>query len=84
MRNFIAGSGKTLDEALHRRADEVITELCASCLRQGDRWQVDDPDTFDTTEIEASFDAIDRALQWLNNHEDIVAHHDITNPEDEW
>lgn len=84
MRNSIAGYGETLDEALHRRADELITELCASYLRQGDRWEADDPDTFDTTEIQASFDAVERALQWLNNHEDIVAQHEIIYPEDKW
>lgn len=84
MRNAIAGYGETLDEALHRRADELITELCASYLRQEDRWQADDPDSVDMTEIQAGFDAIDQALQWLNNHEAIVAQLDITYPEDKY
>lgn len=83
MRNSIAGFGETLDEALHRRADEIITELCASYLRQDDRWLVDDPDSLDMTDIYAGEDATNRARQWLNDHEDIVTQHNITYPEDE-
>jgi hypothetical protein len=83
MRNSIAGFGETLDEALHRRADEIITELCASYLRQDDRWLVDDPDSLDMTDIQAGEDATNRARQWLNDHGDIVTQHNITYPEDE-
>lgn len=83
MRNSIAGFGETLDEALHRRADEIITELCTSYLRQDDRWLVDDPDSLDMTDIHAGEDAADRARQWLNDHGDIVTQHNITYPEDE-
>jgi hypothetical protein len=84
MRNSIADHGETLDEALHRRADELITELCASYVRQDDRWLAEDPDSVDTTEIQAAFDGIDHALQWLNNHKEIVTQLDITYPEDKW
>ena len=84
IRNSIADYGETLDEALHRRADELITELCASYVRQDDRWLADDPDSVDTTEIQAAFDGIDQALQWLNDHEEIVARLGITYPEDKW
>lgn len=81
MRNSIADYGETLDGALHRRADELITELCASYVRQDDRWLADDPDSIDTTEIQAAFDGIDQARQWLNDHEEIVALLEITYPE---
>lgn len=84
MRSSIADFGETLDEALHRRADEIITEVCASYVRQDNRWIVDDPDSVDATEMQASFDGIERALQWLNDHEEIVARLDITYPEDKW
>ncbi|TKX66195.1 MULTISPECIES: hypothetical protein [Halorubrum] len=83
MRNSVAGYGETLDEALHRRADEVITEVCASYVRQDDRWGADESDSFDTTEADAYFDSLYRARQWLNAHEDIVAQRGITYPEDE-
>ncbi|WP_336337388.1 hypothetical protein [Haloarcula brevis] len=84
MRSSIADYGEILDEALHRRADELITELCASYVRQDDRWLAEDPDSVDTTEIQAAFDGIDQALQWLNDHEEIVARLGITYPEDKW
>lgn len=84
MRNSIAEFGETLDEALHRRADEVITEVCASFVRQDDRWIVNDPDSVDMTEIQSAFDGIERALQWLNNHNEIVERLKITYPEDKW
>jgi hypothetical protein len=83
MRNSIAGYGETLDEALHHRADEVITEVCASYVRQDDRWGGDESDTIDSTEAQAYVDSLYRARQWLNDHEDIVAQHGITYPEDE-
>ena len=82
MRNSIAGYGESLDEALHHRSDEIITELCASYLRQDDRWQVDNPDSVDMTEIQASVDAREQALQWLQNHQKIVYQLDITSPKD--
>lgn len=84
MRKSVADFGELLDEALHRRADEVITEICASYVRQDDRWMVGDPDSVDTTEIQAAFDGIERALEWLNDHGEIVARLGITYPEDKW
>jgi len=84
MRNSIADYGEASDEALHRRADEIITELCASYVRQDDRWMADDPDSVTTTEIQAAFDGIEEAIQWLNDHEEIVERLEITYPEDEW
>lgn len=83
-RNSIADFGEILDEALHRRTDEIITELCASYVRQDDRWIVEDPDSVDMTEIQSAFDGIDRALQWLNNHGEIVERLGITYPKDKW
>ena len=82
MRNSIAGYGESLDEALHHRSGEIITELCASYLRQDDRWQVGDPDSVDMTEIQASVDASEQALQWLQNHQKIVYQQEITYPKD--
>lgn len=84
MWTFIADFREGVDEALHRRADEVITELCASYVRQDDRWMVDDPDSVSTTEMQAAFDGIERALDWLNNHDEIVERLGITYPEDKW
>jgi len=82
MRNSIAGYGEKLDEALHYRADEIITELCASYLRQDDRWRVDDPDSVDMTEIQTAVDARETALQWLQDHQTIVYQLDIRYPND--
>lgn len=84
MRGTIAEFGEALDEALHRRADEIITEICASLVRQDDRWIADDPDSVDTTEMQAASDGIDNAIQWLDDHEEIVERLDITYPEDKW
>ena len=84
MGNSIANFGEALDEALHRRADEIIKELCASYVRQDDRWMADDPDSVTTTEIQAAFDGIEEAIQWLNDHEEIVERLEITYPEDDW
>lgn len=84
MRSSIADFGETLDEAIHRRADEIITEVCASYVRQDDRWIVDDPDSVDATEMQASFDGIEQALHWLDDHEEITERLDITYPEDKW
>lgn len=83
-RSSIANFGETLDEALHRRADEIVTELCASYVRQDDRWMVDDPSSVGATEMQAAFDGIERALEWLNNHDEIVEQLEITYPEDKW
>lgn len=82
IRETLTGYGADIDEELHRRADEIITELCASYVRQDERWIADDPDTVDTTEIQAAFDGIERALWWLGNHEQIVERLEITYPED--
>jgi hypothetical protein len=82
MRKAVAGYGEVIDEELHRRADEIITEVCASFIRQDDKWIVDDPDSFDTTDIQAAFDGKERALRWLNNHDHIVERLDISYPED--
>ena len=82
LRNTIAGMGETLDEALHRRADEVITEICASYVRQDDRWIVDDPDSVDMTEIQAAVDGKQEAHRWLDDHQEIVDTLNITYPED--
>ncbi len=84
MRNSIADYGETLDEALHRQADELITKLCASYVRKDDRLLAEDLDSVDTTEIQAALDGIDQALQWLNNHEEIVARLGIRYPKDKW
>lgn len=62
----------------------MITIPCASCVRQDDRWLVDNPDSVDPTEIQAAFHGVDRALQWLNGHNEIVVRVDITYAEDEW
>lgn len=84
MWTFIADFREGINKALHRRADEVITELCASCVRQDDRWMVEDSDSMDSTEIQAAFDGIEEALWWLDDHEEIVERLGITYPEDKW
>lgn len=82
MRAAIVEFGEVLDEEIHRRADEIITELCASLVRQDDRWIADDPDSVDTTQIQAAYDAIQQSRWWLNDHEEIVDRLDISYPED--
>ena len=84
MRNSLAGFGEVLDEEIHRRADEVISEVCASYVRQDERWIVDDPDSVDSTEMQAAFDGMDQALNWLSEHEEIIDRLNITYPEDKW
>ena len=84
MRGSIAEFGEVLDEEIHRRADEVITKVCASYVRQDGRWMVDDPDSMGSTEIQAAFDGIEQALWWLDDHEEIVERLEISYPEDKW
>ena len=82
MRAAMSEWGEVFDEEIHRRVDEIITEVCASIVRQDDRWIADDPDDVDTTEIQAAFDAIERANWWLDDHREIVERLNITVPED--
>ncbi|MFC6720232.1 hypothetical protein [Halobacteriaceae bacterium SHR40] len=84
MRVVMAEWGEVLNEEIHRRADEIITEVCASFVRQDDRWIADDSDDVDTTEIQAAFDGIERAIWWLDDHRKIVERLHITYPEDKW
>jgi hypothetical protein len=84
IRTEIAEFGAVVDEQIHRRANEVVSELCASYLRQDARWEVDEPDCLDMTEAQASMDAIQESLRRLDDHEDIVQRLDLTYPEDKW
>lgn len=78
----IVDVSEPLDQAVHRRANESVAELCASYLRHEDRWMVDNPDRVTTTEMQAADDAAFIARRWLNDHQEIVQRLDITYPDD--
>ena len=84
VRTNIAEFGEALDEAIHRRANEIVAQLRASLIRQEDRWIADDPDSVDMTDIHAATDAIHLSIRWLNDHEEIVDRLNLTYPEDKW
>lgn len=82
VRTNIAKFGEDLDEAIHRRANEIVAQLRASLIRQDDRWIADDPDSVDRTQVQAAMDAIHQSQRWLDDHEEIVDRLELTYPED--
>lgn len=84
MRGAVTEFGEVVDEELHRRADEIVTKIAASYVRQDDRWMIEDPDAAEAMDMNAAFEGIDESLRWLKNHEEIVERLAITYPEDEW
>jgi hypothetical protein len=83
VRTNIAEFGEDLDEAIHRRANEIVAQLRASLIRQDDRWIADDPDSVDRTQVQAAMDAIHLSHRWLDDHEEVVDRLELTYPEDE-
>lgn len=83
VRTNIAEFGEVLDEAIHRRANEIVAQLRASLIRQDDRWIADEPDSVDRTQVQAAMDAIHQSHRWLDDHEEIVDRLELTYPEDE-
>lgn len=83
LRSNVAELGVVLDDQIHRRANEVIANMCASIVRQDEEWIADDPDSVGMTDIHAMEDAIHEASSWLDAHEEVVNRLELTYP-DRW
>ena len=84
VRSNVAKVGELFDNQIHQRANELIASVCASIVRQEDRWIADNPDSVGMTEIHAMEDAIHEAIRWLDDHEDIVDRLDLSYPDNKW
>ena len=84
IRSSVAEVGVHLDDQIHQRADELTASVCASIVRQDDRWIADNPDSVGMTEIHAMEDAIHEAIRWLDEHADVVDRLDLTYSDDMW
>lgn len=84
IRSTMSTFERALSDEITRRTNEVIADLCASLVRQDERWMADDPDTVDTTEIQAAHDGIRKSIEWLNDHAEAVERVNISYPEDKW
>ena len=84
VRSNVAKIGELFDNQIHQRANELIASVCASIVRQDDRWIADNPDSVGMTEIHAMEDAIHEAIRWLDDHEDIVDRLDLSYPDNKW
>lgn len=84
IRSNVAKVGELFDNQIHQRANELIASVCASIVRQDDRWIADNPDSVGMTEIHAMEDAIHEAIRWLDDHEDVVDRLGLSYPDDKW
>ena len=82
VRDSLISYQECLNYALHRRADEVVTKICASYLRGDERLIVENPHFCENAAQEIRCDNRYCATRWIKQHQRIVDQLDLTYPEE--